>query len=459
MLVQFSVRNHKAIADWQTLSMVPAQSNLKNGTAAADRFLLATECFSVPYVLPVALIYGANASGKSSLLGALSECLNIMKVRNFREGLRGFREAMPQHPHRFDPGFAEAPTQYELIVAHQGQLYTYQLSHRLGLTLQESLSVRHGAKGSRERAVYTLKYNPDSDQADIELNDRVLSARAQKLKANFHPRETFVSQLFGLNSLGEVMDGFHDWIWNSNAFEDMSASNTGFGLGTYRRFRQARRPEIDRAQRAFMQQFEPSIRTTYTRMPNAIEAYQLHGLDVDIEEDVRDKAYERGDIWPIRVFARKNAAGQIEEIPYQFESYGTQQLYKLAHLIINSVEDERPNTGKLLSIDELGSALHPSVVDWLIKAYSTKSNSHGGQLLFTTHATHAMEHPLIDNDQIYFVEKDKNLAAKVYARCDFSRAEVGRVSNERAYFQGRFGALPRLRPLASLMSGNRDGEE
>ncbi len=455
MLVQFSVKNHKAIADWQTLSMVPASSNLKRGKPSEDRYLLKTGCYVVPHVLPVALIYGANASGKSSLISALADLQHFVRGTHLFSRLRH----VPPYPHKFDKNLMDAPTEFELVAAVNGNLFTYNLARNLNEVVYERLSMRSGKKKSQDREIY-LRENLGEGKFDVTASDVLLRRYYRNLLTECGINEAFVAQLsFGhVKFSDEPILDFAYWLKRYIDLEDMSGSPNKFGGHRLSRMPEtsiSRLRDSDREQRRlqFMQRFEPSIRLIYRRPPTALEAFQIYRIPLETDDQERADLWEERRVRDLVVFRRGNAH-TTEEIPLQFESFGTRQLYDLADVVLRHRDGDREYSG-ILAIDELGSSLHPHLIDWLIDAYSTNDSGCRGQLIFTTHATHAMDHPLIDNDQIWYVEKDENLAAKVYSQNEFSRATAGRrISTERGYFQGRFGALPRLKPLVDPSKGD-----
>ena len=77
MLIQFSVENFKSIKEEQTLSLV------KNSAEEMPENYFNPNAPATPDLLKIAVIYGANASGKSSLLKALASMQSIIKNSSF----------------------------------------------------------------------------------------------------------------------------------------------------------------------------------------------------------------------------------------------------------------------------------------------------------------------------------------------------------------------------------------
>ncbi len=98
--------------------------------------------------------------------------------------------------------------------------------------------------------------------------------------------------------------------------------------------------------------------------------------------------------------------------------------------------------GKVLIIDELDGSLHVKMVRFLIDLIqSITTNKNNAQLIFTTHNTALLDYNLFRRDQIWFIEKDKDLhASHLYPLTDFSPRKGEAL--EKGYLQGRYGAVP-----------------
>jgi uncharacterized protein len=98
-------------------------------------------------------------------------------------------------------------------------------------------------------------------------------------------------------------------------------------------------------------------------------------------------------------------------------------------------------SGKVLVIDELEASLHSTLCRFLINLFHNKKiNRDGAQLIFSTHDTSLLDNDLFRRDQIWFMEKDKNNASKLYPLTDFKPRPTEAL--EKGYLQGRYGALP-----------------
>ncbi len=132
--------------------------------------------------------------------------------------------------------------------------------------------------------------------------------------------------------------------------------------------------------------------------------------------------------------------GQAAEIDLDEESVGTQKMLALAGPWLDVLEKSR-----VIVIDELHNSLHPELVRFLVQRFHGSNGfQEGAQLIFSTHDTSILNQEIFRRDQIWFCERDRNLATSLFPLSDF-RPRKGRENLERAYLSGRYGAVPYIR--------------
>ena len=124
-------------------------------------------------------------------------------------------------------------------------------------------------------------------------------------------------------------------------------------------------------------------------------------------------------------------------MPHIYESHGTRQFLKLFPLISDSL-----STGGIAIIDELDSAIHPmilpEIVDWF---HDPERNHDNAQLWMTCHNISLLED--LSKDEIVLCEKDRRGRTETYSVNDVKG--VRRDDNYyRKYLGGVFGAVPRI---------------
>ena len=125
------------------------------------------------------------------------------------------------------------------------------------------------------------------------------------------------------------------------------------------------------------------------------------------------------------------------ELVYEFESQGTQKFFKLFPLINYTLE-----TGGLLVLDEIDNDIHPALMPEIIGWFhDERTNPHNAQLFMACHNASILEH--LEKEEIYFTEKTPDGRTEIYGLKDI--AGVRRVDNYyKKYLGGVFGAVPNI---------------
>jgi len=157
------------------------------------------------------------------------------------------------------------------------------------------------------------------------------------------------------------------------------------------------------------------------------------------ESKPHDGNHEEGEVLVpefLHTTSKSSAKFELHE-----ESQGTQRLYALVAPILDVLRN-----GRTLVVDELDTSLHTLLVRFIIKMFhDPKRSNAGAQLIFSTHDTSLLDNSLFRRDQIWFLEKDRDQATRLYPFSDFSPRK-----NEawgRGYMSGRYGSVPFLGAL------------
>ena len=116
MLIRFGVENHLSIRDRQELSLVA--STLKD----REDGLISSPVVPKHRFLPAALIYGANASGKSNVVKAL-EFMRTQVLYSHNRGEPGVGVA--RQPFGLDDEFAKGWSKFDIEFVQEGTHYQY----------------------------------------------------------------------------------------------------------------------------------------------------------------------------------------------------------------------------------------------------------------------------------------------------------------------------------------------
>lgn len=421
MLIRFGVANHKSIRDYQEISFVA--SALKGGTS---------QTIEAPglkqRLLPAALIYGANASGKSNVLDALSEMRRHV-VESFRKNEPNGRIARAP--------FAlmeanDAPTTFEVDLLLAGVRYAYGFDVGDRAFTREWLhAYPHGHRQVwfERDAEGPMRFGKGMKGANraiegfLRPNALFLSTAAQHGHGGLMP-------IFSLLSIGLSFDldpaiaiEAVEWAFigefGSEVFEIISSSDTGVEA-----------LHVDNAA-AWTDSTAQELKRVFG------DAFEVH--DLSSGADVR--------------FAHRGVEGAHFKVALEQESRGTLRMAVLADGALKALK-----RGSLLVIDELDASLHTDLVLRLVSLFTdAQINTKGAQLLATTHDTNLLSSDVLRRDQIWFAEKDREGATTLFPLTDFRTRREDNI--ERGYLDGRFGAVPYLAPLEAFARGHEDAAD
>ncbi|MBI2966586.1 MAG: ATP-binding protein [Bacteroidetes bacterium] len=141
------------------------------------------------------------------------------------------------------------------------------------------------------------------------------------------------------------------------------------------------------------------------------------------------------------------------------ESSGTNKLYDMAGSLTCGLE-----LGTLTVIDELDAKLHPLLTMAIVKLFnSPEHNKNNGQLVFATHDTNLLTHGGFRRDQIYFTEKNRLEATDMYSLVEYREPDGTKIRNDRSfekdYIAGRYGAIPYIGDFSKLINDGKSSED
>ena len=135
-------------------------------------------------------------------------------------------------------------------------------------------------------------------------------------------------------------------------------------------------------------------------------------------------------------FIHSAVEGGTPAFDYEMESKGTQTLISLLIPALEAL-----SRGSLLVIDELDTSLHPYLARAFMSLFTKMdANSHGAQLVFSTHDVTLLGSEDLKQDEIWIANKDFGGTSHFTPLTEFklrSRDDI-----EKAYRQGRLGGVP-----------------
>ena len=123
------------------------------------------------------------------------------------------------------------------------------------------------------------------------------------------------------------------------------------------------------------------------------------------------------------------------------ESDGTRRLFDLIDMLLMNKDDV------VFVVDELERSLHPKLTACFLKLFDSLHVDNNIQLIFSTHESTIMDQALFRRDEIWFIERDENNSSKLYSLDRFKERYDKRLS--KAYLEGRYGAIPIFKEFTS----------
>ena len=426
MLVEFSVANYRSIRDEAELSFVADRGKEHQHTNVFAPELK-SDTRSTPLVRS-AVVYGANAAGKSNLLNALY-AMKIMVM----ESARGLKE-LPIVPFRFDPAYAAVPTTFEVVIVAEGVRYQYGFA-ATGKTIDREWLY------AWPRGRVQIWYERDTEYKDeYRFGDRLMGDKQVWRRAT-RSDALFLSTAIGLNS--DQLRPVFDWFSDRLQVGSFGGWNRRY---SFKRCEEEKKPDILRFLRSADFAISDLTLTKEEFNPETIP----EGMPAAFRDQLR-KDMEGVQIPKLRL-THETPAGSKAELDLDEESDGTQQIFALAGPWLDALEN-----GHVVVQDELHDKLHPKLVRFLVDCFhDPRANKRNAQLLFSTHETAILSQDVFRRDQVWFCERSKNQATKLYPLNEF-KPRKGVENLERAYLSGRYGALPFTTP--SLLGQSVDQEE
>jgi hypothetical protein len=420
MLVNFTFKNFRSFKDERTLSMEATSIQELNASVIhRDKYSL----------LPTAVIYGANSSGKSNVLKALLTMRQVLldSVRlNPNDGLNF-------DPFRLDTISSKEPTSFEIQFLQDEVLYRYGFDYNSAQICREWLYEKK--KGQREYPLF-LRADNEFDVSNTRFPEGL--GKESSTTAN----RLFLSLVAQLN--GQKSMRLLEWFHHCNYISGLSSYGyEGFTLKMFSEKLDGYEKALDffhRTQLGFNNLIvteKPFSEDTImdnksipeVMRPKLIE--QLKGK-VFVEAKTTHNIYdEQGNIQTTDSFDKD-----------EMESEGTKKIIEMSGPIFDTLK-----SGKVLIVDELDAKLHPLLTRSILQLFmESETNPNGAQLIFATHDATLLNLNYLRRDQIWFTEKDEIEASDLYSLVEFKDESGAKVRNDRSiqkdYINGRYGAIP-----------------
>jgi AAA15 family ATPase/GTPase len=430
MIVEFTVENFRSFKEKQTFSLLATKNKelTESNTFEVDNKLR---------LLKSAVIYGANASGKSNFFWALSSFLHFAAFSGPRKQDGDIIEIDPFY---FSKQTENGPSVFELVfIIKNNDKKNIRYRYGFSVTGEEVITeylfavpnVREITLFTREKQeIITTDHFREGHRAKsaVRSNCSLLSVCAQangEVAVNIIRYFKSLLVTSGLENIASVTkmrlqnsdDNIKKQVLDFLHYADIQVKELTVKRETV---------DINELPKEFSDFLK---RTPGTRPPERV-TYSF-GHDYYDNEEIID----------------------IALIPEEQESSGTQKLFAYAIPVISALENGTP-----LFIDEFDSQLHPLILENIIKLFnSPDKNRKNAQLVISCHAVNILTNKNFRRDQIWFCEKDQYGATDLYSLVEYDEPVRNDAAFGKNYLQGRYGAIPYINEIALQIGSTNNG--
>lgn len=418
MLIQFSFKNYKSFRDDTILDLSAAKMTEFNNRVVN---------IGGEKILPVAAIYGANASGKSNIYEAFCYMSEYVEVSlHYGDDSEHFEEYRPT-PFLFDDKSANTESSFEVYftIPNDPTEKSYNYGFCIGKEGVTEEWLNYKAKTAR-------KYSPVFYRSETELDLKGFNKVGRASIETALNKEVLIVSL-GAKLKIEKCKLVRDWFV-ANQFADFGNAVTNYFMSR-------------RLPKGFVEdeKIQEKVIDYLSSFDESIKGFHIEEIPKD--DEPKDPSYS------INTIHKKTNSDETVEIPLAMESAGTLKMFALY-----SELQEVISRGSVLFIDELNARLHPLLVRNFIMIFlNNETNFNHAQLIFTTHDTWQLSSQLLRRDEIWFTEKDKQGISTLYSLADFIDEDGSRIrkdeSYEKNYLLGKYGAIPMLKTIDLLREG------
>lgn len=404
MLSQFIFGNYKSFKDETILDLTPANIREHKESLIIDP--LDGEKF-----LPVAVMYGPNGGGKSTVLEAIfALCMIVLKSvvtvklsdidndAEFSQKVKKLQQANFSDKYfKFNKKYENIPIAFDILFRTKQNEYRYQLCMLKGEVVEENLYMRE-LSGKDAQIVF------ERNQEDSYLGNILEKITADKIKSSI-PLLSYIAITYDIDIINDVINWFlnMEFINYDNPYTDQ----------------QVPIPQEEKYKKLLL---------------NIFKQTDINIVDFTVKED------ENGNI--VDIFTKHKF--DMPSISFTEESSGTRKLFGLLVKLIESLQE-----GYLVIVDEIDAKLHPKLLRYLIELFTNpKINKKGAQLLFTSHDMTTMTSEIFRRDEIWFCALDEENSSHLYSLISFKKENGGKTRSDEAYgkqyLEGRYGADPYL---------------
>lgn len=404
MLIELNIENYRSIKEEVSLNMISTKDS------SFENNLIKTEVLKEESLLKSAVIYGANASGKTNVLLALN--LLQMLVMTSHKHQKGNK--IPYFPFKLDKQTLSKPTRIRVVFIKNETKYLYEISFNSENIITECL---YHYPNNYKKIIFERTDTLNYKFAEDEKKQKLIAERTL-------PNALYLSKATQENY--ELVSKVYDWFKDElnvigpadhPGLVDMTAKMLKTGL-----MKELVLKAMLEADVGIDDILVDTKKLKIDDLPKGIPP-EIKKLMMNNKEEIEQ--------------TKINTIHKGVNFDFEEESDGTMRLFSLIGPWIDALKN-----GKILVVDELDTKLHHFLNVFLINLFHDPTqNKKNSQLIFTTHNTNLLDiQDIFRRDQIWFTEKNPQGATVLYSLVEYSPRKDKNI--ERGYLAGKYGALP-----------------
>ncbi len=426
MIIKFSVQNFGSIKKKQTLSFEADKT-----THLEDYYVI--KASGGLRLLKLALIYGANASGKTTILKALDFLRDLVL-----EPVEKKTDVLKFSPFLFDD---ETPSRNSVISIDFVQndiRYSYEVEFNKNAVSREELSFFNPNKANVfKRTTDEIKQLTEISFGSKIKRDKIFE---KTLESNTLWNNTVLGGFLKTNiefrQLKEVMDWFEHFL------NPLISTETQLESYVTLHIKEAEIKKtllIEILKKADFNISDILIHEEEEIIPEGFFEFIEKQFDLTPNDEKVKDLRAKGKVLTTNLEFEHTVHNKKYKLPITLESQGTQRFYGFAGLLSLLIQDS-----VAFPIDELESSLHPELYTHFLLLFLM--NAKKSQLIATTHNREILNNKdIFRNDVIWFTDKSASSATELYSLSDFDSSVVRDTSNIlNAYKTGKLGGVPNL---------------
>jgi len=434
MLIEFMVENYLSFKEQNTFSMIAT----KDSSMSEKQIVVIND---KNRILKNAAIYGANASGKSNLLNAISFMKSFV-INSSKESQQG--DVIEVEAFKFSTSTEKKASIFEVVFFANGIIYRYGFEVSKEKVFGEWLFARQSA---RESQLFVR------DGQQISIGDKFKEGK--KYLESVRENALFLSVCAQFN--GSISSEILKWFRNVNIISSLDDSYVSVTLSIL----ENKDGKLDIQKEKLISLIKgmdfgiqdvvlsknenPNIKALLESLPTKLaeelmEKIRINDAQASDDDEKEYKLISHNVSTVHRRYDEDKNFVNDQICNFNIESKGTQKIFELAGPIIDTMYN-----GGVLFIDEIQSSLHTKLVIELIKFFINNRLNINAQFIFTTHDVNILSAGILRRDQFWFVEKNKFGESDLTCLADFKEHVRKDASLDKDYLRGRYGAIPYLR--------------